>query len=117
MKSTITQSSAVIIAFATGFVAGILLAPRSGNHTRQRLTDQARDQLHSAEKQLEVVEHQIADLNDRIHETGRTLSGKIRKAASEIVDQHIPDLAEDTEQWSKGGEEEVMKDLRNITRK
>ena len=105
------------LAFAAGYVSGVLLAPQSGKNTRKRIADQARDQLKIAENQLETIEEHLSELNEKVQETGKEISGKIRQAAHDAVDNYIPDLAEGTENWSEGGEKEVVKDLRNMTRK
>ena len=117
MKNTLGYAATTLIAMAAGFVAGVLLAPQSGQSTRRQLAVQARERLKAAESQLEAVEEQLAELNDRVRETGHELSGKIRQAAQDVVDQHVPDLAEGIQEWSEGGEKEIVKDLRNITRK
>ena len=117
MKSSLSHATLVVTAFAAGFVSGILFAPQSGKTTRKRLADEARGQLKVAESQIEAIEEHLADLNERVHETGKDLSGKIRQAANNAVDSYIPDLADGVENWSEGGEDEVVKDLRNMTRK
>lgn len=117
MKSSLTQATVIALAFATGFVSGVLLAPQSGKNTRKRIADEARDQLKAAENQLDTIEEHLAELNGRVQETGKELSGKIRQAATEAVDNYIPDIADGVENWSEGGEKDVVKDLRNMTRK
>lgn len=117
MNSSLSKATVVVIAFTTGFVSGVLFAPQSGKNTRRRIADEAREQLKAAESQLEAIEEQLAELNTRVQETGKDLSGKIRQAASETVDEYIPDLADGVEDWSEGGEDEVVRDLRNMTRK
>ena len=117
MKNTLGYVATTVIAVAAGFVAGVLFAPQSGQRTRRQLAEQAKERLKAAESQLDAVEEQLAELNDRVRETGQELSGKLRKAAQDVVDQHVPDLAEGIQEWSEGGEQEIVKDLRNITRK
>ena len=117
MKSSLSYATLVATAFAAGFVSGILFAPQSGKNTRKRIADEAREQLKAAESQIDAIEEQLAELNGRVQETGKELSGKIRQAANEAVDSYIPDLADGVENWSEGGEEDVVKDLRNMTRK
>ena len=117
MKNTLGYAATTVIAMAAGFVVGVLLAPQSGQRTRRQIADQAREHLKVAESQLDAVEEQLAELNDRVRETGQELSGKIKKAAQDVVEQHIPDLADGISDWSEDGEKEVVKDLRNMTRK
>ena len=117
MKSSLSQATVIALAFATGFISGVLLAPQSGKNTRRRIADEARGQLKAVESQLESVEEHLADLNDRVQETGKEFSGKIRQAANDVVDTYIPDISEGVENWSEGSESEIVKDLRNMTRK
>ena len=117
MKSSLSKATLVATAFAAGFVSGILFAPQSGKNTRRRIADEARGQLKAAESQLDTIEEHLADLNGRVQETGKEITGKIRQAANEAVDSYIPDLADGVENWSEGGEDEIVKDLRNMTRK
>ena len=117
MKSVLSNVAAVAAAFTTGFVAGILLAPRSGESTRQQITDNARERMKSAEKQLEALEAQLADLNEKVQEQGKDLSENLRKAAQEMIDTHLPNLSGSEGNWSEGGEDEVVKDLRRIKKK
>jgi len=117
MKSSLTQATVVVMALATGFITGILFAPQSGKNTRRRIADEARGQLKAVESQLETIEEHLAEMNDRVQETGKELSGKIRQAAHDAVDEYIPDLADGVENWSEGAEKEMVKDLRNMTRK
>ncbi len=117
MKSNLSDSAYIAIAFATGFVAGILYAPHSGDVTRKRITEQAGERLRAAEKQLEAVEEQLAEVNASIQEKGKALGGKVRKAAQDMVDQYMPDLSGGSSEWSEDGEDDVVRDLRNMTRK
>ena len=117
MKSNVTRLATVVSAFAAGLITGVLLAPTSGDGTRRRIVEQAKYRLHSAEKQLDQIEQQITEMNDVLQERGKELQGKLKKTAHDVVDQHIPDLAEGTDEWSEGGEDEMLKDLRNMTRR
>ena len=100
---------------AAGFVAGVLFAPASGKKTRGQIGDQARRQLSHAEKKLEDVERQLTALNERVGETTSEWSDKLKDAARETVDQHLPDLSMPGEKWDID-DKEMKQELRKMAR-
>ena len=50
-----SKTTNVILAAAAGFIAGILLAPKSGKETRQQLKDKAQDAQGRANDKAEQV--------------------------------------------------------------
>ena len=110
-----SQIATIATTFVVGFLAGVLIAPSSGEKTRRRIGLNARRQLDQAEKKLEALERQLADLNEQFGNTTNDLSGKLRKVAKETVDQHLPDLSLPDEKWDLN-DDEVKRELRNIAR-
>lgn len=116
MNSRLSQLSTIVAVFATGLCAGLLLAPRSGETTRRRLAVRARYQMRRAEQKLDEVEQQLSTLNDRISETSKDLSTRVRTAAEETISDHLPDLGSTADDWNLD-EKEVSRELRHMSRK
>lgn len=116
MNSRLSQLSTVVAVFATGLFAGLLLAPRSGENTRRRMAVRARFQMRRAEQKLDEVEQQLASLNDRISETGKDITTRVRTIAEETLNDHLPDLGSDADEWNLS-EGEVSRELRHLSRK
>ncbi len=91
------QGSNIIVALAAflgGVSLGLLWAPRSGRDTRDQLATHARTSGN-------WIEAQVKEANSKIRATGEEIAGKIRMATQEVVDQIIPDLATDSEEWDQ----------------
>ncbi len=108
-----TRFCTLTAAFTTGLCVGLLVAPRSGEHTRRRIAVRARWQMRRAEHKLEEVERQLTELNERLNATRQEWGTRLREAAEETIGDHIPDLSDD---WDLK-EEEVSRELRNMSRK
>jgi gas vesicle protein len=87
------RSIDVLVAFGVGLVAGaaaaLLLAPASGEETRKRIGEGAReagDKIRDRSAELgDKIRTQSRDVSERLVETSREASGKIREQADQIV--------------------------------
>ncbi|MEZ4701609.1 MAG: YtxH domain-containing protein [Rhodothermales bacterium] len=102
--------------FALGVAAGLLFAPESGEKLRQRLADEAREQLRQAEARLRDLESQLKSLDDRLSTVGQGVSDRVRATAGQARDAILPALDEAAEQVTLE-EKEVSRDLRHMTRR
>jgi gas vesicle protein len=115
MNTRLTQLCTVLAAATTGFCAGLLLAPHSGENTRRRIAVRARKQLRRAELKLDEVEQQMSELNDRLHSVSEEIGTRMRTAAQHTIDEHLPDLSAGADTW-KLDEKEISRDLRHLSR-
>lgn len=90
-----------IVGGAIGAVAGILLAPRSGEETRKMLKDTADDMARRADetaKQIKVkADDAVSDLQkkgDEIKEKLQDLIAKQKEAKTENSEEHNEESAE-----------------------
>lgn len=67
-----------VLAAATGYVAGILTAPKSGKETRADIKEAAQKTLAEAEKKLKKLHTELAALLNEAREAAAKLSGKAR---------------------------------------
>lgn len=115
MNTRFSHIVTVAAAFTAGICTGLMLAPESGKKLRRRMRVEARLQLRAAEEKLEMVEEQLAKVNDRIQTASKDLGDKVREVAQEAADEVIPDLAKE------GGwdltKDEIQQDLRHLSRR
>lgn len=101
-----------LLAFAGGFVAGILLAPESGSKTRKRIGKEAQSQLRNLGKQLDGLEDRIDGLQKQVKEGGAQLGERVVDKAKQV----IAGVAEEAADFSVEAND-VAKDLRRMPRK
>lgn len=107
---------AAVVAFAGGLAAGLLLAPQSGRTLRGMIAERARAQTRWVEQQLNTVEERLATVEDRLRESGQELGAKVREATQKAVDQVVPSLPDDPEEWNLE-DKDVAGELRRMPRK
>ena len=101
-----------LLAFAGGFLAGVLLAPDSGSKTRERITKEAQSQLRNLGKQLDGLENRIDGLQKQVKEGGTHLGERVVDAAKQVVSGAADEAADFTVEAN-----DVAKDLRRMPRK
>ena len=105
-----------LVAFGGGFLAGILLAPNSGEETRGRIADEAKDQFKRLDKQIHGLEAQLSALQDQLSSVSTDVGERFRSAAHKGVEKVIPELPDDPDSW-KVEDDEVASELRHMPRK
>ena len=101
-----------LLAFAGGFLAGVLLAPESGAKTRKRIAKEAQSQLRHLGKQLDGLEDRIEGLQKQVKESGAHLGERVVGAAKQVVSTVAEEAAEIRVEAN-----DVAKDLRRLPRK
>lgn len=101
-----------LLAFAGGFLAGILLAPESGAKTRKKIAKEAQSQLRGLGKQLDGLETRIEGLQKQVRETGTHLGERVVDAAKQVVTTVTEEAAEIRVEAN-----DVARDLRRMPRK
>ncbi|HVS58952.1 MAG TPA: YtxH domain-containing protein [Candidatus Saccharimonadales bacterium] len=76
-----------IIVAAIGYLAGLLTAPKSGKETRKDIKDTAAKTYNEAEKQLQNLHEELADLIDEVKDKGGKLSDKAQDELDDVVDK------------------------------
>ncbi len=79
-ESTGKALSGFIIGAAVGLAAGILFAPRSGEETRKRIQDKAKEYTDDATQKLS---DKIDKLREHVSEAGKEVKSKVKKSHSE----------------------------------
>lgn len=73
------------LAGVTGYLAGILTAPKSGKKTREDISDRAAGIKDSASADLQILEVELKDLLDRSKSKTIALSSQAREEFNEAV--------------------------------
>jgi len=105
-----------VSSFASGFLAGVLLAPYSGREARRRLVQTTQDSTRWAAGRLHDLEARLGTLEQQIHTAGTQLGDKMRETAHKAVDPYLPVLPEEDEAW-KVERDELARDLRHLPRR
>lgn len=84
MASTRDTLLTAVVAFAGGFLAGILLAPDSGAKTRERIADEAKARMRRLEGRLDSLQEQLAGLDDAVKNTASDLSRRVKAASTQV---------------------------------
>jgi gas vesicle protein len=77
------------VAFGAGVVAGMLMAPESGEENRKKLGAQLRTYTDSLEKQLREVERNLSKVEKQVVETSNELRTRVREAASRAKEEIV----------------------------
>lgn len=64
-----------LVGLGTGAVLGILLAPRSGNETREKLRTQANDLMDSANEQTARIRKAASKIQEQVSNLGQQKTG------------------------------------------
>lgn len=82
--------------FATGFIAGLLLTPKSGKENRKWVSDQSKDTKHWLEEQ-----------SHKLKEDSEKRIDRVSKGIKKTMKDAVPDLYEATEALHFSEEEEI----------
>ena len=86
-KTTKKIALGTVIAAATGYVAGILTAPKSGKETRKDIKDTADKGIAMAEKQLKAVHSQLSEIISKGKEQLKKAKGVAKTDLSKAVEK------------------------------
>lgn len=108
----------VLVAAVGGFVAGVLLAPKSGKETRQDLMnkkdeymDKAKAGLNEVREGASNIKDELASGADAVKETAKNAAGQVGDAAKRVRSQ-VADTAESV----KKSANETAKDTKRSAR-
>lgn len=76
-----------VIAAATGYIAGLLTAPKSGKETRKDIKDAASSAVLASEKQLKNLQVEMEDALAKAKQEINQLSGRTKTNLSEAIDK------------------------------
>ncbi len=79
MKKGTKLAAGTMFAFAVGYVAGILTAPKSGKDTRQDIKDTANKAINEAEKRLKTLHTELTVLLGQAKARADKLSGSAKE--------------------------------------
>ncbi len=79
-ESTGKALAGFIFGAAVGVAAGILFAPRSGEETRKRIHDKAKEYSDEASQKLS---DKIDNLREYINQTGKEVKSKVKSTKTE----------------------------------
>ena len=116
MNTRQNQLLTAVVAFASGFLAGVLFAPQSGREARRRIAETAQDSTRWMGEQLHAVEAQLGVLEQRIQAASAQFSEKIQGAANKAAEQYVPSASDDLDNLEID-QEDVAQDLRQMPRK
>ncbi len=76
----------VVLAAAGGFIAGVLLAPKSGKETRQDIADKKQEYTDKAKAGFKEARHGAAEVKDEIVSGAHEVKDIARDVASQAGD-------------------------------
>jgi gas vesicle protein len=93
MNSSFEKILIGFAAFVGGVSVGLLVAPRSGRETRDQIASDTRTSTR-------WLENQIRQATDQLRTTKTEVISKIKTSTQETIDQILPDLAQDSDEWN-----------------
>ena len=81
-----------VVGGAIGAVAGILLAPKSGEETRKLLSDSAQDIARRADETAKQIQSKADDAVSDLQKKGEEIKEKFQ----DLICKHIESIAENT---------------------
>lgn len=84
-KSTKRFAVGTLLAAATGYLAGILTAPKSGRETRKDIKETAEKTITETEKQLKRLHTELSDLLLQAKTRAEKLSGQAKEEFDMVV--------------------------------
>ena len=79
-----------IVGGAIGAIAGILLAPKSGEETRAMIADSAKETLRKADETVKEIQNKAEDVVSDMQKKGEEIKEKLQK----LIDKQKPEEAE-----------------------
>lgn len=80
------SSTTFLVGIIAGFVAGVLLAPKSGKETRQDIADRAKRVAEKAQANLHAVQEELGDKLHQAEEQAKKLGKKISAEAKQSLE-------------------------------
>jgi len=114
MKGMTTFATA-LGSFAGGLAFGLLLAPQSGQKTRQLIAARVKSELSRMEQQLQTLEAQLTALEKQFAAVSDEVRDRAQQTKENALDQILPSIPDDETEWSVKGSE-LEKDLRRLPR-
>jgi gas vesicle protein len=74
-----------LVAVATGYVAGILTAPKSGKETRKDIKDKTAQSVQQAQKQLKKLNSELSDKLDQAKSQLNSATGRAKDELDRAV--------------------------------
>ncbi len=99
MAKSLAVVFSATVAFGAGIVAGMLMAPESGEKNRKRIAAQLRAYTDRVERQLSEVEKSISKVEEQVVETSNELRTRVRDAAGRAREQITGDVGDSAAQW------------------
>lgn len=90
----------VILAAVGGFIAGVLLAPKSGQETRQDLFDKKNEYQAKASESLETIKKGASSIKDELQTSGEAVKSISDNARSNVRSQ-VNDTAESVKRTNR----------------
>ncbi len=77
-----------IVGGAIGAIAGILLAPKSGEETRQMLSDSAKDMIKKADETAKQIQSKAEDAVTELQKKGEEIKDKLQDLINKQKDEN-----------------------------
>lgn len=77
-----------IVGGAIGAVAGILLAPKSGEETRELLSNSAKDMIKKADETAKQIQSKADDAVSELQKKGEEIKGKLQDLINKQKDEN-----------------------------
>lgn len=77
----------VVLGTAIGAIAGILLAPQSGEETREKLSGMAKDVAEKTDKTVKDIQEKADSIVSDMQEKGDEILGKIQELINKQKDE------------------------------
>ena len=78
-----------VIGGAVGAIAGLLLAPQSGEETREILSESAKDACNRTKNAVHEIQHKADDVVEEIQKKGEEILGKIQGLINKQKEENI----------------------------
>jgi gas vesicle protein len=76
-----------IVGGAIGAIAGILLAPKSGEETRELLSNSAKDMIKKADETAKQIQSKADDAVSELQKKGEEIKGKLQDLINKQKDE------------------------------
>lgn len=85
-KESNNIAGGVLLGAVVGFIAGILMAPKSGKDTRHDIANAAIKVADQAEKKLRAAQHELSEFVNKAEEQAKKVGRKISFEAKESIE-------------------------------
>ena len=77
-----------VVGGAIGAIAGILLAPKSGEETRNEIANSAKDMLKKADETVKQIQSKADDALGELQKKGEEIKGKLQDLINKQKDEN-----------------------------